>query len=166
MSIFGIILACMFILASICCLPEIVVYLTNNQQSQNLENEKQIEQNTVSTNESYIGKRVVIDGIKCSIIDVNEFGEPCAWFSDVLPLDNETSYTQCTREYAMTLKFNNGWHIPSYNELSKYKQNIMVHTDENIICWTTTFNDPLCSYGNQNNKDFEPTRPVRIIKTI
>ncbi len=43
MSIFGIILACMFILASICCLPEIVVYLTNRRQNQN-ENTKHNEQ--------------------------------------------------------------------------------------------------------------------------
>lgn len=54
MSIFGIILVCMFILASICCLPEIVVYLTNRRQSQNLENEKQIENNSMNSNYIYL----------------------------------------------------------------------------------------------------------------
>ena len=54
MSIFGVILVCMFILASACCLPEIVVYLTNRHQNQN-ENAKHNEQNTVSTmNSNYI----------------------------------------------------------------------------------------------------------------
>lgn len=158
MSIFGIILACMFILASICCLPEIVVYLTNRRQSQNLENEKQIEQNTVISNDSQIAKKVIIDDVQCTIIDVNELGEPCAWISDELPLNNEPPYNLCTREYALSLKFNNGWHIPSYDELLKYKQN--------NICWTTTFYDSMCYYGNPNDKDFKPKRAVRIIKTI
>jgi len=47
----------MFILASICCLPEFIEYLNNRRQSQNLENEKQIEQHTnktVEMNNNYI----------------------------------------------------------------------------------------------------------------
>jgi len=44
MSIFGIILACMFILATICCLPEFIEYLTSRHQNQNLEDTKQNEQ--------------------------------------------------------------------------------------------------------------------------
>lgn len=40
MNIFAIILVCMFILATICCLPEFIEYLTNRRKSQNLENEK------------------------------------------------------------------------------------------------------------------------------
>ena len=155
MSIVGIILVCMFILAIICCFPEIVAYLTNRHQSQNLENTKHIEQNT---DESLIGKKVIIDDIKCTIIDVDKFGKPCAWLSDELPLNIEPPYNWCTREYALSLKFNNGWHIPSYDELLKYKQN--------KICWTTTYYDTMCYYGNLNDKDFKPKRAVRIIKTI
>lgn len=37
-----IILLGIFILVSMCCLPEIAAYLTNRQQSQNPENEKHI----------------------------------------------------------------------------------------------------------------------------
>ena len=155
MSIVGIILVCMFILAIICCFPEIVAYLTNRHQSQNLENTKHIEQNT---DESLIGKKVIIDDIKCTLIDVDKFGKPCAWLSDELPLNIEPPYNWCTREYALSLKFNNGWHIPSYDELLKYKQN--------KICWTTTYYDTMCYYGNLNDKDFKPKRAVRIIKTI
>ena len=171
MSIFGIILVCVFILTSICWLPEIVAYLTSRYQSQNLEDAKQIEQHQIEqhTNkidESQIGKKVVIDNIKCTIIDVNEFGKPCAWFSDELPLNIEPHHNWCTREYAMTLKFNNGWHIPSYDELLKYKENIVLYSNESIVCWTTTYHDSMCYYGNQNDKDFKPKRPVRIIKTI
>lgn len=153
-----IILLGIFILVSICCLPEIVAYLTNRKKSQNLKNKKQIVQNTGKTDESPIGKKVVVDDITCTIIDVNEFGKPCAWISDELSLNIEPQNNWCTREYAMTLKFNNGWHIPSYDELLKYKQN--------KICWTTTFYDTMCYYGNQNDKDFKPKRPVRIIKAI
>jgi hypothetical protein len=156
----------MFILAIICCLPEIVAYLTSRRQSQNLKNTKQIEQNTNKTveqntdksDESLIGKKVIIDDIKCTIIDVDKFGEPCAWLSDELPLKIEPPYNWCTREYALSLKFNNGWHIPSYDELLKYNQN--------KICWTTTYYDSMCYYGNPNDKDFKPKRSVRIIKTI
>jgi hypothetical protein len=158
MSIVGIILVCMFILAIICSLPEIVAYLTSRRQSQNLENTKQIEQNADKTDESLIGKKVIIDDIKCTIIDVDKFGEPCAWISDELPLKIEPPYNWCTREYALSLKFNNGWHIPSYDELLKYNQN--------KICWTTTYYDSMCYYGNMNDKDFKPKRSVRIIKTI
>ena len=158
MSIFGTILVCMFILASICCLPEIVTHLTNRHQNQNIENTKQIEQHTDKTDELRIGEKVVVDGIKCTIIDVDKFGEPCAWLSDELPLKIEPPYNWCTREYALSLNFNNGWHIPSYDELLKYKQN--------KICWTTTYYDSMCYYGNPNDKDFKPKRAVRIIKTI
>ena len=170
MSIVGIILVCMFILAIICSLPEIVAYLTSRRQSQNLENTKQIEQNTDEqnsdkTDESLIGKKVIIDDIKCTIIDVDKFGEPCAWISDELPLKIEPPYNWCTREYALSLKFNNGWHIPSYDELLKYKQNIETSCGS-VICWTTTFYDSMCYYGNMNDKDFKPKRAVRIIKTI
>ena len=148
----------MFTLVIICCLPEIVAYLTSRRQSQNLENTKQIEQNTDKTDESLIGKKVIIDDIKCTIIDVDKFGKPCAWLSDELPLNIEPNHNWCTREYALSLKFNNGWHIPSYDELLKYKQT--------KICWTTTFYDTMCYYGNMNDKDFKPKRAVRIIKTI
>lgn len=165
MSIFGIILACMFILTTICCLPEFIEYLTNRRKSQNLENEKYTMQNIYKTDESQIGKKVVVDDIKCTIIDVNEFGKPCAWISDELLLNIEPHHNWCTREYAMTLKFNNGWHIPSYDELLKYEQNIETSCGS-IICWTTTFYDKMCYYGNQNDKDFKPLRPIRIIKTI
>lgn len=157
MSIFGTILVCMFILASICCLPEIVTYLTNRHQNQKIENTKHNEQNSDKTAVSLIGKKVIIDDIKCTIIDVDEFGEPCAWLSDELPLKIEPPYNWCTREYALSLKFNNGWHIPSYDELLKYKQY--------KICWTTTYYDTMCYYGNPNDKDFKPKRAVRIIKT-
>lgn len=168
MSIFGIILVCMFILAIICCLPEFLEYLTNRLQSQKLEITKQIEPHADNkTDETELGKKVVIDDIKCTVIDVNEFGKPCAWFSDELPLDIEPHHNWCTREYAMSLKFNNGWHIPSYDELSKYKQNIMLYSNnKNIVCWTTTFYDGMCHYGDMNDKDFKPKRSVRIIKTI
>jgi hypothetical protein len=144
-----------------------VKYLTSRHQSQNLENTNQNEQNTNETDneqntdktdESLIGKKVVVDDIKCTIIGVNKFGEPYAWLSDELPLNIEPPYNWCTREYALSLKFNNGWHIPSYDELLKYKQT--------KICWTTTFYDTMCYYGNPNDKDFKPKRAVRIIKTI
>lgn len=154
MSILGIILICMFILVSICYLHEIVAYLAADHQ--NLENTKQVEPN--KTCESQIGKKVIIDDIKCTIIDVDKFGKPCAWLSDELPLNVEPHHNWCTREYALSLKFNNGWHIPSYDELLKYKQT--------KICWTTTFYDTMCYYGNPNDKDFKPKRAVRIIKTI
>lgn len=167
MNIFVTILVCLFILTSICCLYKIIVYLTHRHQSQNLENTNQNEQNTNETdneqntdktNESLIGKKVVVDDIKCTIISVDKFGKPCAWLSDELPLNIEPPYNWCTREYALSLKFNNGWHIPSYDELLKYKQT--------KICWTTTFYDTMCYYGNPNDKDFKPKRAVRIIKTI
>jgi hypothetical protein len=157
----------MFILAIICCLYKVIVYLTHRHQSQNLENTNQNEQNTNETDneqntdktdESFIGKKVVVDDIKCTIIGVDKFGKPCAWLSDELPLNIEPPYNWCTREYAMKLKFNNGWHIPSYDELLKYKQT--------KICWTTTFYDTMCYYGNPNDKDYKPKRSVRIIKTI
>lgn len=168
MSIFGIILVCMFILAIICCLPEFIEYLTSRHQSKKLEITKYFEQNTDNkTDESPLGKKVIIDDIKCTIIDVNEFGKPCAWFSDELPLNVETNRNWCTREYAMSLKFNNGWHIPSYDELKKYEQNIMLYSNnKNIVCWTTTYHDSMCYYGDMNDKDFEPKRSVRILKTI
>ena len=174
MSIAGIILSCIFSLVIIYYLHKIVAYLTNRHQSQNLEDTKYIEQNTDKTVEqntnksdeshvgkkdkSQIGEKVKVDGIKCTVIDVNKFGEPCAWISDELPLNIEPPYNWCTREYAMKLKFNNGWHIPSYDELLKYKQN--------KICWTTTFYDTMCYYGNPNDKDYKPKRSVRIIKTV
>lgn len=167
MNIFVTILVCLFILTSICCLYKIIVYLTHKHQSQNLENtnhneqntnETDNEQNTDKTNESLIGKKVVVDDIKCTIIGVDKFGKPCAWLSDELPLNIEPNHNWCTREYALSLKFNNGWHIPSYDELLKYKQT--------KICWTTTFYDTMCYYGNPNDKDFKPKRAVRIIKTI
>jgi hypothetical protein len=148
-------------------LYKVIVYLTHRHQSQNLENTNQNEQNTNETDneqntnktdESFIGKKVVVDDIKCTIIGVDKFGKPCAWLSDELPLNIEPPYNWCTREYAMKLKFNNGWHIPSYDELLKYKQT--------KICWTTTFYDTMCYYGNPNDKDFKPKRSVRIIKTI
>ena len=166
MSIFGIILVCMFILAIICCLPEFIEYLTSRHKSKKLEITKYFEQNTSKTDETELGKKVVIDDIKCTVIDVNEFGKPCAWFSDELPLNIEPHHNWCTREYAMSLKFNNGWHIPSYDELLKYKENIVLYSNESIVCWTTTYHDSMCYYGNQNDKDFKPKRPVRIIKTI
>lgn len=158
MSIVGIILSCIFSLVIIYYLHKIVVCLTNRYQSQKIESTKHIEQNTDKSDESLIGKKVVVDNIKCTIIGVNKFGEPCAWLSDELPLKIEPPYNWCTREYAMSLKFDNGWHIPSYDELLKYKQN--------KICWTTTFYDTMCYYGNPNDKDFKPKRSVRIIKTI
>jgi hypothetical protein len=148
-------------------LYKVIVYLTHRHQSQNLENTNQNEQNTNETDneqntnktdESFIGKKVVVDDIKCTIIGVDKFGKPCAWLSDELPLNIEPPYNWCTREYAMKLKFNNGWHIPSYDELLKYKQT--------KICWTTTFYDTMCYYGNPNDKDYKPKRSVRIIKTI
>lgn len=168
MNIFVTILVCLFILTSMCCLCKIVAYLISRHQSQNLENTNQNEQNTDKTgNEqntdktdvlSSIGEKVIIDDIKCTIIGVDKFGKPCAWLSDELPLNIEPPYNWCTREYALSLKFNNGWHIPSYDELLKYKQT--------KICWTTTFYDTMCYYGNPNDKDFKPKRAVRIIKTI
>lgn len=158
MNIFVTILVCLFILTSMCCLRKIVAYLISKHQRQNLENTNQNEQNTDKTNESLIGKKAVVDDIKCTIIDVDKFGEPCAWLSNELPLKIEPPYNWCTREYALSLKFNNGWHIPSYDELLKYKQT--------KICWTTTFYDTMCYYGNPNDKDFKPKRAVRIIKTI
>lgn len=167
MNIFVTILVCLFILTSICCLYKVIVYLTHRHQSQNLENTNQNEQNTNETDneqntdktdESFIGKKVVVDDIKCTIIGVDKFGKPCAWLSDELPLNIEPNHNWCTREYALSLKFNNGWHIPSYDELLKYKQT--------KICWTTTFYDTMCYYGNLNDKDFKPKRAVRIIKTI
>jgi hypothetical protein len=148
-------------------LYKVIVYLTHRHQSQNLENtnqneqntnESDNEQNTDKTDESFIGKKVVVDDIKCTIIGVDKFGKPCAWLSDELPLNIEPNHNWCTREYALSLKFNNGWHIPSYDELLKYKQT--------KICWTTTFYDTMCYYGNPNDKDFKPKRAVRIIKTI
>lgn len=171
MNIFAIILVCMFILASICCLPEIAAYLTNRRQSKKLEITKQIEPHTDKTDESHtdkmdesrIGEKVVVDGIKCTVIDVNKLGEPCAWLSDVLPLDLEPPYHWCSREYAMSLKFDNGWHIPSKDELVKYKQNITASCGS-VICWTTTFYDGMCHYGNPNDI-FGARRDVRIIKT-
>jgi len=144
-----------------------VKYLTSRHQRQNLENTTQNEQNTDKTDnkqntdktdEPLIGKKTVVDDIKCTIIGVDKFGKPCAWLSDELPLNIEPPYNWCTREYALSLKFNNGWHIPSYDELLKYKQT--------KICWTTTFYDTMCYYGNPNDKDFKPKRAVRIIKTI
>lgn len=172
MIIAGIILSCIFSLVIIYFLHKIVGYLTNRHQSQNLEDTKYIEQNTDKTVEqntdksdkTLIGKKVIIDDIKCTIIDVDKFGEPCAWLSDVLPLNVEPPYKWCSREYAMSLKFNNGWHIPSYNELLKYKQNIETSCGS-VICWTTTFYDGMCYYGNPNDI-FGARRDVRIIKTI
>lgn len=167
MNIFVTILVCLFILTNICCLYEFVKYLTSRHQRQNLENTNQNEQNTDKTDneqntdktdEPLIGKKAVVDDIKCTIIGVDKFGKPCAWLSDELPLNIEPPYNWCTREYALSLKFNNGWHIPSYDELLKYKQT--------KICWTTTFYDTMCYYGNPNDKDFKPKRAVRIIKTI
>lgn len=166
MSIVGIILVCMFILAIICWLPEFIYYLTSRHQSKKLEIKTKIEQNTDKTYETHLGKNVIIDDIKCTVIDVNKFGEPCAWISDELPLNIEPPYNWCTREYALSLKFNNGWHIPSYDELLKYKQNIMYSNNKNIVCWTTTYHDSMCYYGDLNDKDFKPKRSVRIIKTI
>lgn len=178
-----IILSGIFILVSICCF-EIVVFLTNKRQNKNLENEKHIEQNTdeiveqntdktdesliskkVKTDKSLIGEKVKIDGIKCTVIDVDKFGKPCAWLSNELPLNIEPPYNWCTREYALSLRFNNGWHIPSYDELLRYKQNIKTSCGS-VICWTTTFYDSMCYYGNPNDKDFKPKRAVRIIRTI
>ena len=167
MNIFVTILVCLFILTNICCLYEFVKYLTIRHQRQNLENTNQNEQNTDKadneqntdkTDKTLIGKKTVVDDIKCTIIGVDKFGKPCAWLSDELPLNIEPPYNWCTREYALSLKFNNGWHIPSYDELLKYKQI--------KICWTTTFYDTMCYYGNPNDKDFKPKRAVRIIKTI
>ena len=168
MNIFVTILVCLFILTSMCCLRKIVAYLIGRHQSQNLENTNQNEQNTDKTGNEQntdktdvvlsIGEKVIIDDIKCTIIGVDKFGKPCAWLSDELPLNIEPPYNWCTREYALSLKFNNGWHIPSYDELLKYKQT--------KICWTTTFYDTMCYYGNPNDKDFKPKRAVRIIKTI
>lgn len=173
MSIGGImILSGIFILVGV-CLHEIVACLTNKHQNknQNIENEKHIEQNTSKTeqntskkDESQIGKKVIIDDVKCTVIDVNQYGEPCAWLSDVLPLNIEPPHKWCSREYAMSLKFNNGWHIPSYNELLKYEQNIRTSCGS-VICWTTTFYDYMCHYGDPNDI-FGARRDVRIIKTI
>lgn len=173
MSIFEIVLIILFVII-ILFLYKILDHLNKKQNIQNIENTKQIEQNTDKTVEqntdksdesqigkkdkSQIGEKVKVDGIKCTVIDINKLGEPCAWLSDELPLNIEPPYNWCTREYAMKLKFNNGWHIPSYDELLKYKQN--------KICWTTTFYDTMCYYGNPNDKDFKPKRSVRIIKTI
>lgn len=180
MSIAGIILSCIFSLVIIYYLHKIVTYLTNRHQSQNLEDTKQVEQNTDKTVEqntdksdesqvgkkdkSQIGEKVKVDGIKCTVINVNKFGEPCAWLSDVLPLDLEPPYKWCSREYAMSLKFDNGWHIPSRDELLKYEQNITASCGS-VICWTTTFYDGMCHYGNPNDI-FGARREVRIIKTI
>ena len=173
MNIFAIILVCMFILTIICCLPEIATYLTNRRQSKKIEITKQIEQHTSETVEQNInktdlippiGEKVVVDGIKCTIIDVDKLGKPCAWLSDVLPLNLEPPYHWCSREYAMSLKFDNGWHIPSKDELVKYKQNI-TSSCGSVICWTTTFYDGMCHYGNPNDI-FGARRDVRIIKTI
>lgn len=162
----------MFILASICCLPEFITYLTNRRKSQKLEITKQIEphtnkpdeSDTDKTDESQIGEKVVVDGIKCTVIDVNKFGEPCAWLSDILPLNIEPPYKWCSREYAMSLKFDNGWHIPSRDELLKYEQHITASCGS-VICWTTTFYDGMCHYGNPHDV-FGARRDVRIIKTI
>lgn len=188
MSIVGIILVCMFILAIICCLPEFIEYLTNRRKGKKLEITKQIEphtdktveqntdktveQNTDKSDESQVGKKdksqigekVKVDGIKCTIIDVDKLGKPCAWLSDVLPLDLEPPYHWCSREYAMSLKFDNGWHIPSRDELLKYEKNITVSCGS-VICWTTTFYDGMCHYGNPHDI-FGARRDVRIIKTI
>lgn len=172
MSLFGIILLCMFILAIVCCLPEFLEYLSNRLRSKNSDNTKQIEQNTDNTVEQNtdkidvvppIGEKVIVDDVKCTVIDVNQFGEPCAWLSDVLPLNLEPPYHWCSREYALSLKFNNGWHIPSRDELLKYKQNITASCGS-VICWTTTFYDGMCHYGNPNDI-FGARRDVRIIKT-
>jgi hypothetical protein len=163
----------MFILAIICCLPEFLEYLSNRLQSKNLDNTKQIEQNNDKTFEQNtdkidvvppIGEKVIIDDVKCTVIDVNKFGEPCAWLSDVLPLNLEPPYRWCSREYALSLKFNNGWHIPSRDELLKYKQNIIASCGS-VICWTTTFYDGMCHYGNPHDI-YGARRDVRIIKTI
>ena len=165
MSLFGIILLCMFILAIICCLPEFLEYLSNILQSKNLENTKQIEQNTDKIDVvPPIGEKVIVDDVKCTVIDVNKFGEPCAWLSDVLHLNLEPPYHWCSREYALSLKFNNGWHIPSRDELLKYEQNITASCGS-VICWTTTFYDGMCHYGNPHDI-YGARRDVRIIKTI
>lgn len=171
MIIAGIILSCIFSLVIIYLLHKIIGYLTNRHQSQKLEKTKQIEPHTNKpdeshidkTDESQIGEKVVVDGIKCTVIDVNKFGEPCAWLSDVLPLTLEPPYKWCSREYAMSLKFDNGWHIPSRDELLKYEQNITASCGS-VICWTTTFYDGMCHYGNPNDI-FGARREVRIIKT-
>ena len=165
MSIVGIILVCMFILAIICCLPEFIEYLTSRHKSKKLEITKYFEQNTDKTDiVPPIGEKVIIDDVKCTVIDVNEFGKPCAWLSDVLPLNLEPPYHWCSREYALSLKFNNGWHIPSRDELLKYKQNIIASCGS-VICWTTTFYDGMCHYGNPHDI-YGARRDVRIIKTI
>lgn len=183
MSIVGIILVCMFILAIICCLPEFIEYLTSRHKSKKLEITKYFELYTDNkTDESHddnktgeshtnktdivppIGEKVVIDDIKCTIIGVDTSGKPCAWLSDVLPLNLEPPYHWCSREYAMSLKFNNGWHIPSRDELLKYKQNINASCGS-VICWTTTFYDGMCHYGNPNDI-YGARRDVRILKTI
>lgn len=183
MSIVGIILLCMFILAIICCLPEFIEYLTSRHKSKKLEITKYFEKYTdnktdelhtdnktdeLHTNKTDlvppIGEKVIIDDIKCTIIGVDKLGKPCAWLSDILPLNLEPPYKWCSREYAMSLKFNNGWHIPSKDELLKYEQNITAACGS-VICWTTTFYDGMCHYGNPNDI-FGARRDVRIIKTI
>lgn len=172
MCIFGIVVIILFVVINaliICCLYKILNYLNKKQNDKNLDNTKHNKQNTDKTDVVQlntdktdvvlsIGEKTIIDDIKCTIIDVDKFGKPCAWISDELPLNIEPNHNWCTREYALSLKFNNGWHIPSYDELLKYKQT--------KICWTTTFYDTMCYYGNPNDKDFKPKRAVRIIKTI
>lgn len=112
------------------------------------------------------GDLMFINGMRGYIIGFNEYGVPNVWLSERLKICNSSDLM--SKGEALGLKFNNGWHIPSFGEMEELKEGILAAAKRNpgeinYVMWNTSDSDTICWWGIKSDGSGIEQRHVHAI---